>query len=364
MEDILASIRKMISDDPAPEGAGQAAPTTAVLSEPPEAARAVYDGDKGVLDDPSLAPDNDDDLADLLAADDGATHSDPAPVALPTTGFMAPAIPGPAPTVMLNPVGEPVQTKTTWGLRRASFIPGYERANPTLDGAPNMAPATPSMPQPGAPASHPSLADTGDFGSIVPGAFGRRDSAPAAPKPLAVFPKPPLRLQLQPGFEAQSDAVKAPPGDKQIVPLMETESPISLTPADDAAQTAASVHMRQLNGDADLAALVGQAFERHEPQATQMPLPEVAPLAEKPVHVASFARQEPVLQGYSGATALPPAALVNGMVPSAKTLEDVVGDLLRPMLKTWLDANMPRMLEAALRKEAGFGGSGGDRDKS
>jgi cell pole-organizing protein PopZ len=34
-----------------------------------------------------------------------------------------------------------------------------------------------------------------------------------------------------------------------------------------------------------------------------------------------------------------------------RTLEDTVADLLRPMLKQWLDTNMPRIVEKALRVE-------------
>jgi cell pole-organizing protein PopZ len=34
-----------------------------------------------------------------------------------------------------------------------------------------------------------------------------------------------------------------------------------------------------------------------------------------------------------------------------RTLEDTVVELLRPMLRTWLDENMPRIVEKALRVE-------------
>ena len=34
-----------------------------------------------------------------------------------------------------------------------------------------------------------------------------------------------------------------------------------------------------------------------------------------------------------------------------KTLEDSVRDMLRPMLRQWLDENMPRMVTAALKDE-------------
>ena len=44
---------------------------------------------------------------------------------------------------------------------------------------------------------------------------------------------------------------------------------------------------------------------------------------------------------------VPAAAAVNGV----RTLEDTVVDLLRPMIRQWLDDNMPRMVEKALRIE-------------
>jgi cell pole-organizing protein PopZ len=38
-------------------------------------------------------------------------------------------------------------------------------------------------------------------------------------------------------------------------------------------------------------------------------------------------------------------------VDGVRTLEDTVAELLRPMLRQWLDANMPRIVEKALRVE-------------
>ena len=52
-----------------------------------------------------------------------------------------------------------------------------------------------------------------------------------------------------------------------------------------------------------------------------------------------------------------PAARTNGGAhgqdASHKTLEDSVKDMLRPMLRQWLDENMPRMVTAALKDELG-----------
>jgi cell pole-organizing protein PopZ len=46
------------------------------------------------------------------------------------------------------------------------------------------------------------------------------------------------------------------------------------------------------------------------------------------------------------------------MLPAAATdagldrpMEDAVADLLRPLLKTWLAENMPKIVERALRRE-------------
>ena len=36
---------------------------------------------------------------------------------------------------------------------------------------------------------------------------------------------------------------------------------------------------------------------------------------------------------------------------SPRTLEDIVRDMLRPMLKTWLDDNLPQMVERLVRAE-------------
>ena len=39
------------------------------------------------------------------------------------------------------------------------------------------------------------------------------------------------------------------------------------------------------------------------------------------------------------------------MNANARTLEDLVQDMLRPMLKAWLDDNLPSMVERLVRAE-------------
>lgn len=56
----------------------------------------------------------------------------------------------------------------------------------------------------------------------------------------------------------------------------------------------------------------------------------------------------------ANASGLTPAAMVAGAV-GVRTVEDIVAELLRPMLREWLSENMPRMVEKALRIELAEG---------
>ena len=64
---------------------------------------------------------------------------------------------------------------------------------------------------------------------------------------------------------------------------------------------------------------------------------------------ADAARQS--LEALSAAIA-PAAAAAAATVPTGgRTMEDVVTDALRPMLKQWLDTNLPPLVEAMVAKE-------------
>jgi hypothetical protein len=47
-----------------------------------------------------------------------------------------------------------------------------------------------------------------------------------------------------------------------------------------------------------------------------------------------------------------PAATGADALPHVRGLEAMVAELLRPMLRRWLDENMPRLVSAALKAEA------------
>lgn len=107
---------------------------------------------------------------------------------------------------------------------------------------------------------------------------------------------------------------------------------------------------------ADLAA----ASSKPEPKPAS---DQAAPLATSPADVKSAeadpASAQPVAAGLPQVAAS--AGLVSGLPGQAgtavgvRTVEDIVAELLRPMLREWLAENMPRMVEKALRIELADG---------
>jgi cell pole-organizing protein PopZ len=86
-------------------------------------------------------------------------------------------------------------------------------------------------------------------------------------------------------------------------------------------------------------------FAEPAPQPAPQPAP---PQAEwRPMEQATLT-SEPVASQAAGAL----SKLMGSMlVSSGATLDDVVRELLKPMLKQWLDANLPQIVEAEVAKE-------------
>jgi cell pole-organizing protein PopZ len=88
-------------------------------------------------------------------------------------------------------------------------------------------------------------------------------------------------------------------------------------------------------------------FAAAPPPAAPQPAP-AAPKAEwRPIEQQTLT-SEPVASQAAGAL----SKLMGSMlVSSGATLDDVVRELLKPMLKQWLDANLPQIVEAEVAKE-------------
>lgn len=107
--------------------------------------------------------------------------------------------------------------------------------------------------------------------------------------------------------------------------------------------------------DDDLMVVEDEAsFAEPEPTpapVAQQPAPQPAPSAPKaewrPMEQETLT-SEPVAHQAAGAL----SKLMGSMlVSSGATLDDVVRELLKPMLKQWLDANLPQIVEAEVAKE-------------
>ena len=79
---------------------------------------------------------------------------------------------------------------------------------------------------------------------------------------------------------------------------------------------------------------------------------DAAPAADELVSEASADAARQSLEALTAAIApAVAAATVAAPTAAARTMEDVVLDALRPMLKDWLDANLPTLVEAMVAKE-------------
>ena len=78
---------------------------------------------------------------------------------------------------------------------------------------------------------------------------------------------------------------------------------------------------------------------------------EAAPTAEELVSTASADAARQSLEALTAAIAPAATPAANAAPAQGRTMEDVVLEALRPMLKQWLDTNLPDMVEAMVAKE-------------
>lgn len=97
-------------------------------------------------------------------------------------------------------------------------------------------------------------------------------------------------------------------------------------------------------------AQVEEILELHD-QETEAEDTASAPEAEELVSPASADAARQSLEALTAAVTPPPAAAPATAPVAGRTMEDVVLDALRPMLKDWLDTNLPEMVEAMVAKE-------------
>jgi cell pole-organizing protein PopZ len=109
----------------------------------------------------------------------------------------------------------------------------------------------------------------------------------------------------------------------------------------EAMQAPASPSFRKIDGGQDV---VFDEFEAPEPPPRAPPraAPSAPPQMASPIMSSATAAAVDSAFGALAHTVL---------VQNAKTLEDLVKEMLRPMLQHWLDNNLPTMVERLVRQE-------------
>ena len=163
-------------------------------------------------------------------------------------------------------------------------------------------------------------------------------AAPAArPAPPPPPPAPPRVTPPEPSLD---EAVAEDPE-----PMAEVEDEaadiLDLTEQMEAPAAKPAPPFRTIDGSFD----VSYEEEKSAPQMPAPPMPEPPPRAEESSH-----------QLLSSVTSAAVDSAFNTLaqtvlVQNARTLEDLVREMLRPMLKAWLDDNLPGMVERLVRAE-------------
>lgn len=153
-----------------------------------------------------------------------------------------------------------------------------------------------------------------------------QDDEPTAPEPEA---EPAMQAAPEPDLEPEP----APPVQSE---------PLATAPADDDDDDALELTDRvETHGDLDVVAA--------EPAPAPPPRPE--PIAQP----APAARPTPTLvsdrAAEAAASAFGKLSQVVAMPAEGRTLEDVVRELLRPLLQQWLDDHLPAIVEQAVQAE-------------
>ena len=296
LEEILAQIKRSVAGEASPARTGGAPSAGA------EASSRPVDGGlsarlAGVLKDAGSATPPDDD-AELQAAD--ATRE------------------GPAATTEGRQAADPL-----WFLRQPA-------GTAPQDGAPAQAPeAEAAAVQDG----EIRLSRPQDLRPSLPPLFGAEEQPPVARMSVA-------ESEPSPAQSAAPGITPAPAQDN-----IHTAKTQPLMPAPDVAGESPDGGGAPQLGPAAAMQAVAQAAAALAETSTEPPTVEAKLGAQPQPQAASMAMPTPPAEpaGVKSTSA--------GAGPQARTLEQVIGELLEPVIRQWLEANLPRLVEELVRKE-------------
>jgi uncharacterized protein len=184
-----------------------------------------------------------------------------------------------------------------------------------------------------------------------------RAPEPAAPKPppvAAAPPPPPAAVNDQSDVDAMLAELEAPapapPPEPEPEPEAFVEQPAAAPPAADVldlteAMAAPETNFRTIDGSSDVV-FTDRAPE--PPMAMEPPPPPPRQYAPPPPRADSGLISTATAAAVDSAFNTLAATVIG---QNARTLEDLVKEMLRPMLKSWLDDNLPSLVERIVRAE-------------
>ena len=268
-----------------------------------------------------------------------APMASPMPVSVPAPMQARDAVPGPARAAppapkMLGDLGSVVpgrfdsQTEGTTKLLGEPSSGVNDRYSSASAPAPRPAPAAPTRAETArvAPAPDPAPA----FDSEIPGADALRRLIAGVVPPSAMAPSAPARAPVPNQDDIRTEVV---------LPVRGRATEVVTVPEPFAHPAAPAAKVSE----------PAPAPKATEGAAPVTKSPEVAPVVAKapaqPTLALATTAAEPVAQS-PASTPAPAAAL-----SAVRTLDETVVELLRPLLRDWLDTNMPRLIEPALKAE-------------
>jgi uncharacterized protein len=185
------------------------------------------------------------------------------------------------------------------------------------------------------------IADDDATKSTQPAADGAKAAVAPSPAPRPVTPPPRVPVapplptpaaESSPAAPAVPEEVEESAVDDEPPDILElTESMASPAPAP-RAMSASAPQFRTIDGGSDVG--FDDAIERAAPPVH----------AEPEAHLISASTKSAVDSAFN-------SLAQTVLVQNARTLEDLVREMLRPMLKGWLDENLPGLVERLVRAE-------------
>jgi cell pole-organizing protein PopZ len=164
---------------------------------------------------------------------------------------------------------------------------------------------------------------------------------PPPPRPAAPLPEPPPSMN-QNDVDAMLAGLDAPPGGE--VQAEQSEEVLELT--ESMAEPAPELPSFQtIDGQSDV--VFSDAPAQPEPAPRVLEEPRRQPSANQPSAPERLISPSTSAAVDSAFNALAQTVLVH----NARTLEDLVREMLRPLLKSWLDDNLPGMVERIVKAE-------------